>query len=77
MNETILKFGYPDTLITDYSSWVVLLRPQQATLGTLILASKEPVQAFGDVSAARNSRRLRTTLNSRSPQPSLSTRSIT
>ena len=52
MNETILKFGYPDTLITDYSSWVVLLRPQQATLGTLILASKEPVQAFGDVSAA-------------------------
>ena len=52
MNETILKFGYPDTLITDYSSWVVLLRPQQATLGALILASKEPVQAFGDVSAA-------------------------
>ncbi len=51
MNETILKFGYPDTLIADYSSWVVLLRPQQATLGALILASKEPVQAFGDVSA--------------------------
>jgi diadenosine tetraphosphate (Ap4A) HIT family hydrolase len=52
MNETILKFGYPDTLIADYSSWVVLLRPQQATLGALILANKEPVQAFGDVSAA-------------------------
>lgn len=52
MNETILKFGYPGTLIADYSSWVVLLRPQQATLGALILANKEPVQTFGDVSAA-------------------------
>ncbi len=52
VNETILKFGYPDTLIADYSSWIVLLRPQQATLGALVLASKEPVQAFGDVSAA-------------------------
>jgi diadenosine tetraphosphate (Ap4A) HIT family hydrolase len=52
VNDTIVKFGYPDTLIADYSSWVVLLRPQQATLGALVLASKEPVHAFGDVSAA-------------------------
>jgi hypothetical protein len=26
MNETIRKFGYPDTLIHAYDHWVVLLR---------------------------------------------------
>ena len=50
MNETIEKFGYPDTLIADYAHWVVLLRPKQATLGALILACKEGALAFGDIS---------------------------
>jgi len=52
MNETIQKFGYPGTLIREYENWVVLLRPQQVTLGSLILACKEPVRQFGDVSSA-------------------------
>ena len=52
MNETILKFGYPETLIAEYSSWLVLLRPQQVTLGALILACKESAQSFGTVSPA-------------------------
>lgn len=52
MNETILKFGYPESLIKDYQSWVVLLRPQQVTLGSLVLACKEPVKQFGEVSPA-------------------------
>lgn len=52
MNATIRKFGYPGSLIAEYASWVVLLRPQQATLGALVLACKEPVAAFGEVSAA-------------------------
>lgn len=51
MNETILKFGYPATLISDYSSWLILLRPAQITLGALILACKEPVHSFGEVSS--------------------------
>lgn len=51
MNETIRKFGYPGTLIRDYDHWVVLLRPAQVTLGSLILACKEPVQEFHKVSA--------------------------
>lgn len=51
MNETIRKFGYPDTLIHEYAHWVVLLRPQQVTLGSLVLACKEPVQQFHQVSA--------------------------
>lgn len=51
MNETIRKFGYPDTLIREYDHWLVLLRPQQVTLGALVLASKEPVRQFHEVSA--------------------------
>ena len=50
MNETIRKFGYPDTLIREYQHWVVLLRPQQVTLGSLVLASKEPARQFHEVS---------------------------
>ena len=49
-NETIEKFGYPDTLLADYEHWVVLLRPQQATLGAMVLACKEPVTAFPEIS---------------------------
>lgn len=50
MNATIRKFGYPDTLLAEYGAWVVLLRPQQATLGALVLACTEPAQAFSAVS---------------------------
>ncbi|MFU8813704.1 MAG: hypothetical protein ACNA7W_00045 [Pseudomonadales bacterium] len=52
MNETIGKFGYPGTLIHEYGHWVVLLRPQQVTLGSLVLASKEPATEFHQLSAA-------------------------
>lgn len=47
MNATIEKFGYPATLIRDYAHWVVLLRPAQPTLGSLVLASKSEATAFG------------------------------
>ena len=46
------KFGYPDSLIRDYDRWVVLLRPQQATLGALVLACKDEAEAFSDISSA-------------------------
>lgn len=46
-NETMRKFGYPDTLVRDYEHWVVLLRPQQVTLGSLVLATKSDATAFG------------------------------
>ena len=52
MNETMRKFGYPDSIIRDFENWTVLLRPKQATLGALVLACKEPVNDFGQVSAA-------------------------
>jgi len=46
-NATIEKFGYPATLIRDYRHWVVLLRPAQPTLGSLVLAAKSEATAFG------------------------------
>jgi diadenosine tetraphosphate (Ap4A) HIT family hydrolase len=47
----MIKFGYPDSLIREYERWVVLLRPQQATLGALVLVCKEPASALSEISA--------------------------
>jgi diadenosine tetraphosphate (Ap4A) HIT family hydrolase len=49
VNETIRKFGYPETLIEEFNHWVILLRPAQPTLGALILAAKSDVTAFADL----------------------------
>jgi diadenosine tetraphosphate (Ap4A) HIT family hydrolase len=46
MNATIEKFGGASTLIADYPQWVVLLRPQAVTLGSLIIAAKGEETAF-------------------------------
>ena len=51
VNATMEKFGYPDTLIRDYEHWVVLLRPAQVTLGSLVLAAKSDATAFGSLPA--------------------------
>ncbi|MFW2830830.1 HIT family protein [Sphingomonas sp. ID0503] len=47
MNATIHKFGWPGTLIAEYTHWMVLLRPQAVTLGSLVIAAKSPATAFG------------------------------
>jgi diadenosine tetraphosphate (Ap4A) HIT family hydrolase len=49
-NQTIAAFGHPETLVKDYGPWVVLVRPAQPTLGSLVLASTEEVEAFSDLS---------------------------
>ena len=51
-NATMEKFGYPATLVREYEHWVVLLRPSQVTLGSLILAAKSLSTAFGQLPAA-------------------------
>ncbi|MEJ7934103.1 HIT family protein [Sphingobium sp. AN558] len=51
MNATIRKFGYPATLIATFDHWVVLLRPAQPTLGSLVLAARSDATAFGDLPA--------------------------
>jgi len=52
MNETIVKFGYPATLVREFEHWLVLARPAQPTLGSLVLAAKSEATAFGDLPAA-------------------------
>ena len=51
MNATMRKFGYPDSCLKELERWVVLLRPQQVTLGALVLACKEPAKALSETSA--------------------------
>lgn len=49
MNPTIKKFGYPASLVREYDHWVLLVRPAQVTLGSLVLASKSDATAFGEL----------------------------
>ena len=46
MNSTIEKFGYPATVLKEFEHWVVLLRPAQVTLGSLVLAAKSDAEAY-------------------------------
>ena len=52
MNKTIIRFGYPQTLVAEYEHWLVLLRPSQPTLGSLVLAAKADATAFSDLAPA-------------------------
>jgi diadenosine tetraphosphate (Ap4A) HIT family hydrolase len=51
-NPTARKFGYPGALVAETQHWLVLVRPQQPTFGSLVLVCKEAAQAFSDLSAA-------------------------
>jgi diadenosine tetraphosphate (Ap4A) HIT family hydrolase len=52
MNPTIEKFGWPRTLLREFEHWVVLARPAQPTLGSLLLAAKSDVTAFSELPPA-------------------------
>ena len=52
MNATLQKFGYPQNLVKEHDHWCILLRPQQITLGSLILAAKSESTAFADLPRA-------------------------
>ena len=49
MNQTIEKFGYPATLIRELDHWLILLRPDQVTLGSLVLAAKGDATRYSDL----------------------------
>ena len=51
-NATSEKFGFPGTLVAETAHWSVLVRPQQVTLGSLVLVCREPATAFGAASPA-------------------------
>ncbi len=44
------KFGYPDSCVKEFQHWAILLRPQQVTLGSLILICREDATAFSKIS---------------------------
>ncbi|MFN9925822.1 MAG: HIT family protein [Phenylobacterium sp.] len=48
-NATAVKFGYPKTLVAETAEWLVLVRPQQPTLGALVLVHKSEALAFSDL----------------------------
>ncbi|MCA9473183.1 MAG: hypothetical protein MRJ96_17030 [Nitrospirales bacterium] len=50
MNATLKKFGDPETRIKAFERWVVLLRPQQVTLGALVIVSTEQALSFSKLS---------------------------
>lgn len=50
MNETILKFGYPQTLVAEYDHWAIMVRDKQITAGCLILAAKGDAKSFPELS---------------------------
>ena len=49
MNSTLINFGFPESIVKSYDHWSVLLRPQQTTLGSLVLACHSEAQAFAQI----------------------------
>ena len=52
MNPTLERFGYPTTLLHAYDHWVVVMRPAQVTVGSLVVATRGKEERFSDMSAA-------------------------
>ncbi len=52
MNATMEKFGWPATLVAEFEHWMLLARPAQPTLGSLVLAAKSEATAFGALDPA-------------------------
>lgn len=50
MNVTAEKFGFPVSLVKEFEHWLVLLRPAQPTLGSLVIVCKDAASRFGDIS---------------------------
>ena len=51
MNPTIINFGYPDSLVCEFEHWLVLLRPAQVTLGSLVMAAKSDATTYSQLPA--------------------------
>ena len=51
VNQTADRFGFPGSLVRAYDHWVVLLRQQQITLGSLVMCAKSDATAFSALPA--------------------------
>jgi diadenosine tetraphosphate (Ap4A) HIT family hydrolase len=45
------KFGYENLLIKEYENWYLLLRKEQATIGSLVLIEKSFKTKYSDISS--------------------------
>lgn len=52
VHETLVKFGYPDSLICEGEHWALLVRPAQPTLGSLVLCAKADARSYAELPAA-------------------------
>lgn len=50
-HETLLKLGYPGSLIAEYANWAVMLRNEQPTLGCLVLSVRGDYRRMPEVPA--------------------------
>lgn len=48
-HETLKKFGYPGSLIREGDHWALLVRPQQVTLGSLVLCALSEARSYADL----------------------------
>ncbi len=51
MNATLQKFGFPESCVWKGRHWAVLLRPQQATLGALVLCTLSDATCHAELNA--------------------------
>jgi diadenosine tetraphosphate (Ap4A) HIT family hydrolase len=51
-NATARKFGHPATLVRALDHWLVLVRPAQVTLGSLVLVCTDEARRFSAISPA-------------------------
>ena len=49
VNPTLEKFGYPATLLVELDHWAILLRREQVTLGSLVLAAKSDAVRYSEL----------------------------
>ncbi|MBL8631139.1 MAG: HIT family protein [Rhodospirillaceae bacterium] len=52
INRTIEAFGYPANLVADLGEWMVLVRPRQVTLGSVVIAAAHGATSFSELPPA-------------------------
>lgn len=52
MNITLKNFKYLDNRVAEYAHWFVILRPQQVTFGSIVIASKANAISMADLDVA-------------------------
>jgi diadenosine tetraphosphate (Ap4A) HIT family hydrolase len=61
MHATLSKFGYPASALVSLDHWIVVLRPQQITLASLVLIAKSDSVSFSTLPKAAHAELSRAT----------------